>query len=443
MNKYVYILGYRLYREFYLANKKLFKSSYPELKPFFEFIDSEEVNQDSFTNLYKYLQNKLDNFNYHYELVKALQNEASSTALYPEIVATLKNELATLVTNSAIDANSPIDVISNLKKIEIRDSLQDDNFINHLTFDDLNWEEGGTLDPFNPIYSFYQPLNNRVIDSAGEGYPTSGLFCICAPTKCGKSIFIMNEAINLAKQGLKTHIYQLGEITEHELKLRLMCSILNKSRENVTVNLRSSLEKTSEFFKSLKGNLTFSVQESNQISADQLVQDIKNNDFDVVLIDYDANISSIVGNLYEGSGNIYKMLDRAKTQCLIFIASQANKSWNYSTILGRAALNESSMKGFVIDGLITISCPYQTAEFGGLGYICSDIQRAQGRKLCSPYYRDITGHFHPITAEAFDELSDKFTNGIRIPLSEQELNVYKEKLGVKQDNNDEERLAEL
>lgn len=183
----------------------------------------------------------------------------------------------------------------------------------------------------------------------------------------GKSNFLMYEVFNMCMVHKKRGFWlALGDLMEVDFIARFGAIYWGVPKSDIISNI--DLYYTPEFREALGKRLDFSIIEPGKLSVEEFkesmleeLQRVKDNFYDFVVVDYDANFSNLEGNesMYQAHATIYQelvSLAKAGNKCLVFIASQVKNEYQYNVdIIPANGLAESSKKQNIIDMLITIT----------------------------------------------------------------------------------------
>ena len=131
----------------------------------------------------------------------------------------------------------------------------------------------------------------------------------------------------------------------------------------------------------------------------------KNVHYDVIIIDYDANLKQPADNLYESGGIIY---DQAKNlaqvnKSVVFIASQPNKAFWKNELIPLEACSESSKKQMIIDLLITVGRP-EGVNTGIRKIYIPKNRRGKENEILHAKMNGDTGFMYEIQQEEYERL---------------------------------------
>jgi len=189
-----------------------------------------------------------------------------------------------------------------------------------------------------------------------QGYKPGDLIMVCAPTKVGKSTLMVQEGAAIAQQGFKVAHMWFGDMSSFDGWCKYVSTMKQASVVNVIENHKSYVERCQKEFANLRmashpglsKTLAEVFGEANSLR--------KTFDFDLLILDYDANIISTSDEMYAAGGTMYAMLKgyAQANNIAIIIGSQAKPSYALTEILDQGAANESSRKQHAVDFMVNI-----------------------------------------------------------------------------------------
>jgi hypothetical protein len=284
-----------------------------------------------------------------------------------------------------------------------------------------------------PIPSFLPSIN----ESCGfGGYIKGTVNLICAPPNVGKTLFMLNEAINFLRQGKKIYWLSVadmmkidiitrmasisGDIPMKDVTSRFPLNEIEQSHYNTSVEEMLS-KRIKEYFYWNNPDLEFydnfycSTVQSGKLSADDL-ESVVNNELnsilnkdvvDVIFLDYDGGIkkSGKNDNSYEEGEILFNKAEeiaRDTNSKLIFIASQPAK-WAYShEVLYMDSIGESARKIQISDTGVFISKVTTST-----GVVNIDKQR-RGETLKFFYKKRKSGIIDEIDYHEYQEIKQEY-----------------------------------
>lgn len=199
---------------------------------------------------------------------------------------------------------------------------------------------------------------------------------VTAPPGRGKTTFLINQGIGTAKQGLKVlHIF-LGDMSRFDGFIRyLSCYTGIDSKRLVEYKEEELATVVKKYNMSgILSNIDIASYAADQLTASQLIDEIQiiqkdmRTHYNVVMVDYDENISEEQDNMYKSGGQIYnKMaLFSVINKSVVFIASQPKTEYWKMEVIPLEAASESSKKQKIIDLMLTIGKPGKSSTVGTL-----------------------------------------------------------------------------
>ena len=206
-----------------------------------------------------------------------------------------------------------------------------------------------------PIPSSIYMINEKLTH---KGYKYGDLCMIVAPPKVGKTTFMIQEGCKALQNDLKVLHIAIGDMTASDVYLKYINCLHEVSDiSSVTHNVEHYYGDVKRYI----DNLLVKEEPAMMMTIEELVSCVKAKkedfDFDMVIIDYDANISPAKDGMYESGGIIYSSLKgmAQDTKSVVLIGSQPNKdSWNKEPLPADSAA-ESSRKQQAVDIMITIA----------------------------------------------------------------------------------------
>lgn len=233
----------------------------------------------------------------------------------------------------------------------------------------------GSSDQSKIVHSFIESLNRSLMFG---GWQPSTVNMVVAPPGTGKSMLLINEGANAAKQGFDVlHIF-IGDMVEYDGFIRYLSCISGTSQNSLVM---TPVEKQQEVVKlcnqqysNIFDRLFILAYPSLSLSVDSMIEDVNkfekqlNKDFGVIIVDYPDNLIQDGVSLYSDGGTLYSSLERMArlTKSVVLVASQPQKSyWNHSIIPLEAAA-ESSKKQMAVDVMLTMNTESRGANFGSM-----------------------------------------------------------------------------
>lgn len=194
-------------------------------------------------------------------------------------------------------------------------------------------------------------------NSTFKGYRRGDLVQIVAPPGVGKSTLLCQEAAVLAHQGFKVGFAIIGDNEEDDIATKV-CSYYSKMPVHEVID---DLESYITEYKQHIQNINCIPYPAGTCSVREVLSDFTNikkrEGLDILIIDYDANLSQAHESMYESGGIIYKALKAYAQieQCVVLVASQPKTNYWNSEIIPLEGANESSKKQHAVDMMITLN----------------------------------------------------------------------------------------
>lgn len=324
--------------------------------------------------------------------------------------------LSSILTDYKEGKNTSIGLIKKMKDIKsIKSRAIEVIKIGDLDVNKVIEEELGGLDILPTSFEFVKKI------TPWQGYLRGQLVTITAEPGVGKSLFLLNEAINFAKNGYKVYLCCLGDLFKLDYIIRSASIIKNVDFNEVSINSGKYFD---DEVKNIVKNIFLTVTTPGVIDIAQLADFIESDltvheDIDVVLVDYDANLndSSKTDSLYEKGKDTYNTMvsivrPKNKKYRLGMIASQPKIIFWGKEELPKESLNESSGKQAVIDLLITIGRSQKISNKNS-GIMKAAKARRGKEGIKTPYILLPTGRFQEIDFEEYARMkqhsSDDYT----------------------------------
>jgi hypothetical protein len=116
--------------------------------------------------------------------------------------------------------------------------------------------------------------------------------CIFITGNCGKTSWMLQECINVVKQGFNAGCFILGETYQHEVVEKILSYLEDKPRREVKAHFKEFYKKNESIF----NKITFlnSTELGKSISVHTLIRNLDKHkdDLDFIIIDYDGKFAS-------------------------------------------------------------------------------------------------------------------------------------------------------
>ena len=210
------------------------------------------------------------------------------------------------------------------------------------------------------------------------GWQPSTVNMIVSPPGTGKSMFLINEGVNAAKQKFEVlHIF-IGDMVEYDGFIRyLSCASGTPQNSLVMMPQEKQMEVVkfcNQQYEDIFNRISLVAYPSLSLSVDTLIEDINrfekqlNKDFDMIVVDYPDNLTQEGRSLYEDGGTLYSSLERLArlSKAVVLVASQPQKYyWNHEIIPLEAA-SESSKKQMAVDVMLTANLASRGSHVGSM-----------------------------------------------------------------------------
>jgi hypothetical protein len=242
--------------------------------------------------------------------------------------------------------------------------------------------------------------------SSFKGYKYGDLILVCARPGAGKSSTMVNEGANTVVQGFKVcHVF-LGDMSEYDAFLKY---IAYWSGQPIEVILRDGYEQ----YYTPEMRERFSRLRVKALPADtydiyQLLAKInklrRSFEFDLLVVDYDANIKSTSSdNMYGEGGNIYANLKSyGKSKCAVMIGSQSKPAFWDHEVIPMEAPAESSKKAHHVDVMLGVGRNKACREVGTLNI--AKMRRGESDIQVRLHLDYACANMREITVDRYQEL---------------------------------------
>ena len=299
--------------------------------------------------------------------------------------------------------DSPADAYKAIKDSSLNTSANDS--FKSFSFGDINIQKVLADKGLGAIRTNYQWLND--VFPPHNGIERGQIGIISAPPGVGKSLFAMNLALYFASCGVKVLYVTLGDLVERDWIVRLGAIYANCSfaeaynnMENIFYNLK----------KVTGDNLELSINPSGKVTSTEIVDYALERDFEVVVVDYDANHAGASdgtedsgSSMYSNYGKIYSDYTRLSMKGrLVLMCAQAKQNY-WSGLIGLDGIGESKRKQETADFIVTISrtapeCPNHV-------YTAYIPKARRGRVGTKKYLIRIEGTFFEIPFGVYQQLA--------------------------------------
>jgi len=234
-------------------------------------------------------------------------------------------------------------------------------------FSDVDSIEAARQDDFpdgsHVIQSAYQLVNKA---SAYGGYKYGDLVMVAAESGVGKSTLMCHEMAHQAANGYKAAYFALGDMTEYDLFIKLVSNLAGVDSEALLTDGYQRYM-TPVIVEALR-NIRVKSLPPDQLDVYQLLSKAsqlrQNFQFDLLVVDYDANIkeSTGLGNSYMEGGTVYANLKGyGKGKCVVMVGSQTKIQYWGEELVRKSYANDSSKKQHHVDIMLGLGrnkeCP--------------------------------------------------------------------------------------
>lgn len=185
---------------------------------------------------------------------------------------------------------------------------------------------------------------------------------------CGKTMFMVNELANAARQGHNALHLFIGDMTEYDGLVRYLSNISGVQQDTIAgMNLGSQKDLVSRINaeSDVLRRIVVKSYAASEISVEQMIEDVfkiqgdTGLHFDIIAADYPDNLTKHQDTMYESGGDIYNRLSylARRNSCVILAGSQPKISnWN-DEIIPLSGCAESSKKQHIADLIIALGRP--------------------------------------------------------------------------------------
>lgn len=232
-----------------------------------------------------------------------------------------------------------------------------------------------------------------------NGYLPGSVVGVCMAPGVGKSAYMMYEAVPWAMLGKKILMIVLGDLMKFDFITRYTAVATSTDYFKVVTNPDHYFDGE---IREIANNFDVLVEPARTVSVEDILRIVSKKRYDVVCVDYDANLKQPFESSYESGGYIYDTLTqiaRPKDQPyrLVMVASQAKNMYWEAERIPEDGLADSSKKQHNLDMLITGGKANSKSPCG-----IFSLEKVRRGKLGSvPYLRTECGHFQELTAEQY------------------------------------------
>lgn len=240
-----------------------------------------------------------------------------------------------------------------------------------------------------------------------KGYLRGQLVMVVASPGSGKTLLLLNEVVEQLREGYSVVYAALGDMMKIDFIIRISSIVTGTDYLTVSMNPKAYFTKE---VRDLVKNLRIITVAAGTVDMGTLHNYLESvvamdEDFDVFVLDYDANLSRSVDNMYADGEDIYNKLSAIARPThgkyrVVFVASQPKIQYWEEEELPKESANESSRKQAVVDIMITIGRSQQVKDkHAGIIRIAKARRGNEGVK--SPYIVNNGGKFEEIEQHAY------------------------------------------
>ena len=215
------------------------------------------------------------------------------------------------------------------------------------------------------IKSVFGSINDSLL---AKGYTSGDVVIVVAKPGCGKTMFMVNELANAARQGYNALHLFIGDMTEYDGLVRYLSNVSGIFQDSiVSMNLEgqkelvNNLNHESDILK----RIVVKSYAASEITIEQMIEDVfkiqndLNIHFNIIAVDYPDNLIKHQENMYESGGDIYNRLSylARRNSCVILAGSQPKISNWSDEIIPLSGCAESSKKQHIADVIVTLGRP--------------------------------------------------------------------------------------
>lgn len=226
-------------------------------------------------------------------------------------------------------ASDPEGYIKFLRTNEYKADYSDMFTVTNFDNIDINTIQANSMGGWRSTYDFinqsFQPM---------QKFENGQICMVVAPPGCGKTIYLINECLNMTLQGARTHYLALGDMNQKDFVQRMGAMYSGYT-------FGDTMLKLPEIYPQLKaalgGRFNLTILPAAQTTVDEYIEYMisKADEYDVLFVDYDSNFKPTqADNMYKEGGYIYDNLTKlTKLGKLVFCASQPKiGSWRNETL---------------------------------------------------------------------------------------------------------------
>lgn len=228
---------------------------------------------------------------------------------------------------------------------------------------------------------------------------TSGFFS----HNTGKTLFCMQECLNMVMMGKKCHYLCMGDMTASDFIIRMSAQYLGIPFYEAKRNFDLAYKELSA---KIGDNLEITCIPASTITVEEYIDFIKVRDYDVCFCDYDSQFKSNVAteSMYLTYGDIYAKLSELTIEYhkLVFILAQPMKAAWSLPVIEVDQVGESARKIHAVDWCLTRG--REPGNLNGLG-ISKIVKSRRGDEQVVDYnIRLNNGRFKSLPRAVYEDL---------------------------------------
>ena len=288
-------------------------------------------------------------------------------------------------------------------------------------FDMSDFDEGmkyRKIDMPDDSKKFKSSLGSVNSTSIHGGYKIGDLVMIVAAPKVGKSTLLCQEGVTLASQGHKVVHFAIGDMSCYDVNVKYLSCLHDRSAKQICIQeglyeelMRDPLTKEVLVNTRVKSEpANFKTVFQIEASLEKLKEEF---DFDVIIIDYDANIRPANdSSMYESGSEIYASLKKFASvyKSVVLVGSQPKIDCFQKEILNETSAAESSRKQHTVDFMITMGVNNECSHVGTL-YIPL-VRRGESKIKHRLHFCYETSRIQEVSEEDYKQLITSYKKGL-------------------------------
>lgn len=260
------------------------------------------------------------------------------------------------------------------------------------------------------------PVGGKIIKSSFSlinenttygGFKSGDLIMFAASPKVGKSTALVQEGACTIEQGFRVaHIF-LGDLSDFDAWMKYASHWSNTKSEEILANWQDHFQEHKHYMAELRVR-AWSANSLNVFEllgkAEQLYRKFP---FNMLIVDYDANITNLSESMYEGNGIIYACLKGSgKGRWVTMTASQLKiQAWD-NELVGMGDAAESSKKQHHIDMMIGLGKNPEVPYLGTMNLAA--MRRGTSKEMRRIHFDYPTNHLREISTDRYDFLLESY-----------------------------------